>query len=127
LGIEWLAASASLALRAAAINCSASAGATSANVLGDFVSVFDFVEARTGAVHINAAISGLHSAITTRLGEMVALPLTDLCNASVVDCSSAGAIACADTDFVLALNSLVAFHSYCPFWFVGTPTPGDCD
>jgi hypothetical protein len=71
-------------LSAARVNRSASARTTPANILGDLIPILGFVVARALAINIDAAVSAFHSTVSTALGEMVALPLADLCNASVV-------------------------------------------
>jgi hypothetical protein len=70
-------------LTAAGIHRSAGSWPTSPDILGDFIPILGFVVAGALAINIDAAVSAFHSAICAALGEVVALPLPDLCNASV--------------------------------------------
>jgi hypothetical protein len=93
-------------LAACAVDRTSSAAAAPANIDSFGVAERSFVEAGASRVHINAAISALHSAISTAIGEVVALALADLCNASVVDGQCARAKTLANADIVLRLDAL---------------------
>jgi hypothetical protein len=101
-----------LALTAGFVDGAASAGTTPANILGNFVSILDFVVARALAINIDAAISTFHSAVSAAIGEVVALPLADLCNASGDHGLRAGAMTLANTYVDAATNSAAGFVTF---------------
>jgi hypothetical protein len=97
------------ALGSSGIDSSTSSHAAD-GILCDLVAVRSFVVASTGAVHINAAVAAVHTAITTLLGEVIALALADLCNASGDDCLSASAKTLINSFHIATLYSLVLCH-----------------